>query len=158
VAAGELATELGLTGWSKEEVSPQIRKCLRTWIETREPSEQQNGLRAVRQFLELHGASRFQDAEPVSKTDGSMPVEKVINRAGFRRMADDGETQEYLFLPEVFRSEVCRGFDRDMVIEALKEKNYLVSGKDKRNTQTLRIPGVGVQRVYVISNTIFNTS
>ena len=155
VAAGELATEQGLTGWDPREVASLINKCLQDWMRTREPSDTDRGVRAVKQFLELHEASRFQNFEPGNmKLDGSYPTEKIINRAGFWRTAEDGKTREYLFLPEVFRSEVCRGFDMQTVLQALKDKNLLSTGKEGKNSQSIYIPNVGQQRLYVISSNI----
>jgi len=48
----------------------------------------------------------------------------VINRAGFR-VDEDGETTTYLILTEVFRNEVCDGFDYRTVLKALDARGFL---------------------------------
>ncbi len=121
VAAGELATEWGLTGWSMNEVAPLVKKCLQDWISLREPSDSDRGVRAVKQALEMHGASRYQDIRGGEN-------DRVINRAGYRRASKDAEELEYLIFPEVFRSEVCRGFDWRAVANSLKEQGFLIPG------------------------------
>jgi uncharacterized protein (DUF927 family) len=64
----------------------------------------QPGIAQVRQFIERHGEARF---APWGGEDGDRPT---INRAGFRKPDGNGGV-EYYVLPEVWRSEVCAGFD-----------------------------------------------
>jgi putative DNA primase/helicase len=63
-AAGEIATQAGLTGWPVGESERAARACFAAWLAARGGNG--NGeivamLRQVRRFLETHGAGRFTD-------------------------------------------------------------------------------------------------
>jgi hypothetical protein len=68
-------------------------------------------------------------------------------RAG--RAADGG--REFLVLPEVFRREVCAGFDAKAATRALIEAVWIEPGEGGRTTQKPRIPGIGTTRCYVFT-------
>lgn len=147
VAAGELATEWGLTGWKMEEVAPLVKKCLNEWINYREPGDSDRGVDAVKKFLEMHGASRFQDIKGTES-------QHVINRAGFRRTSTKIEGIEYLIFPEVFRSEVCRGFDWRAVANLLKDTGHLIPASDGILTQSVYVPGGGQHRFFCLQSSV----
>jgi uncharacterized protein (DUF927 family) len=143
-AAGELATIAGATGWPKGEALQAAERCFHDWLARRGTvgaADAEEGIRAVRLFLEWHGAARFQPIHPGSELEQSIP-----NRAGFRR---DGE---YFFLPEVFKAEVLAGFDPKAVLEALRDRGHLVHEADRLQLKP-RILG-RTQRVYAIRDSI----
>lgn len=118
-AAGEIATAWGLTGWEPLEAIEGAQTCFRAWLERRGGAgakEVDEAVAQVRHFIEAHGDARFSDIN--DKADRLR-----INRAGYRRMVD-GVTQ-YLILPEVFKQEVCRGFDYRLVVRALRDRGML---------------------------------
>jgi putative DNA primase/helicase len=78
--------------------------------------------------------------------------EKVVNRAGFR-IDENGDAKEYLILPEVFRREVCVGFDYQVVAKALKERSLLHT-QPPHLTKKCRLPEVGSIRVYALDSSI----
>lgn len=122
--AGETATKLGITKWKPGEATAAAEIIFRAWFENRNgrgTSDAERALSQIRAFIEAHGASRF---EMLTATDESLDTSKIINRAGFRRQNDLGEL-EYLFLPEIFRSEVCKGFDYKFVCKILDERRFL---------------------------------
>ena len=99
----------------------------------------------VRAFFEAHGASRF------ALLDDAFPNDRpIVNRAGFVRTMDDGG-REFLVLPEVFRREVCAGFDAKAATRALIEAGWIEPGEGGRTTQKPRIPGIGTTRCYVFT-------
>lgn len=144
-AAGELATRYGLTGWAEGEATQAALKCFAAWLESFGGSgnrEERAILAQVRAFFEMEGASRF---EYLNATED----QRIHNRAGFYRTGDSGE-REFLVLPEVFRREICQGFDEKMVKKALKDAGVLLPGNDEKPTQVTRIPAFGKSsRVYV---------
>ena len=75
--------------------------------------------------------------------------QRTINRAGFRRVMDDGST-EYWVLPEMYQKEVCHGMDYKLVTRVLKNKNYLELDNAGKTSVSKRVPGLGSMRVYVI--------
>jgi len=105
-------------------------------------AEEREALLQVRLFLEQHGEGRFSLAWDVKNE------RPVSNRAGFRKAAETGAT--YYVLPQVFRSEVCKGLDVRMVAKTMSRRGWLLHERD-RLTTNVRIPGEGPLRVYVIA-------
>ncbi len=113
MAAGELATEFGLTGWREGEARAAAAWALKQWIDGRggtEAAEVRQAVEQVRLFIEHHGEARFQnlhdpDARPVS------------NRVGWRE--GQGEDQRWLIPSEVWKAEVCAGLDPKLVARVL---------------------------------------
>jgi putative DNA primase/helicase len=124
-AAGELATRIGLTGWPKESHAAwkAAKTCFEAWLETRGTFgaiDVERGISAVRRFLQMHGASRFQSVRD--------PDAKIQNRAGWKE-PEDGCTLYYVF-PPVFESEVCRGFDAKAVMQEILKRGHGLRDKD----------------------------
>jgi uncharacterized protein (DUF927 family) len=143
--AGELATHYGLTGWSEGQAGAAARRCLTSWLESFGGTgnrEERAILSQVRCFFEMHGASRFQ-----SKT--ASEDARIPNRAGFVE-THDGE-RRYFVLPEVFRREMCQGFDARRAVAALRAAGWLEPGSDGKATQKPRLPGMGTVRCYVLN-------
>ena len=93
-AAGELATEYGFTGWREGDAIKSLGACFQAWLEDYGTGSREDAalLAQVRQFLETHGASRFQSVDAESAT--------VYNRAGFWR--DKEGVRQYLGTPGNF--------------------------------------------------------
>jgi uncharacterized protein (DUF927 family) len=157
-AAGELATEYGITGWQKGEASAGVSVCMNDWLSVRGdigPLEKNRFKQQLQLFFEQNGESRFtyfsqnysQRTEELNRTDIQ---HKTINRAGFRRKTAIGD-YEYLVLPEVLKMEI-RGFDFRTALIWLKEDGILRPGSDK-SSQNCKIEGAN-RRVYVFSSAI----
>jgi uncharacterized protein (DUF927 family) len=146
--AGELATQEGLTGWQTGEADRAAQTCFAAWLSGFGGAgnlEERAMLSQVRAFFELHGASRFEDMNPVNPDK----AERIINRAGFFRMVTDGR-REYLVLPEAFRNEVCRGLDAKAVKVALINSGMLIPAKNGQPSQNVWVPGFGSTKVYLV--------
>ena len=144
--AGELATHYGLTGWNEGDADQACQQCFAAWLEAFGGAgnrEERAILAQVRAFFETHGASRFEDVT-------AQHDQRIINRAGFFRTSEYG-TREFLVLPEVFKREVCSGFDMKIGIAALTKAGWLEKGEGNRHTQKPRIPGLGPTRCYVLN-------
>jgi putative DNA primase/helicase len=143
---GELATRLGLTSWPQGEAINASVACFNAWLTARggiEDQEIQAALSQVRKFFELHRESRF------TPWDMALAGEsRTINRAGFRRDKEDGT--EFYVLPEVFKQEICGGFDSRFVARLLVERGLLTPGKDGKPAALHRLPGMGPKKTYVI--------
>lgn len=174
-AAGEMATSAGITGWEKGEATEAARTCFAAWLDGRGGSgnvEHGSILRQVSGFFQLHGESRFVWFHRA--TDDHKP--NTIQRAGFKRLitgdgtaissdadhytaygdkvhpkdAEESE-QEYFVLPEVFRNEICKGFNPKTVTRLLIERGLLVpegTGDKASATRKERLPGLGLVRCY----------
>lgn len=178
-AAGELATEVGITGWPKGEATKAATACFNAWLAARGGignSEVGHMLRQVRRFLELHAEGRFSWWHRA----GDDHAARVLNRAGVRRLLDEhghpiktnaqfgaefgdrmppvaGEhtSCEFFILAETFKAEVCNGFDHQAVAKVLQEAGCLVTEERGRYSVKTRLPGIGPARCYRINSTIY---
>jgi putative DNA primase/helicase len=178
-AAGEMATEAGITEWPKGEALAAAKACFNAWIKYRGgagSSDKVAMLRHVRGFLEAHGEGRFSMWHRAS--DDHAP--KTLHRAGVRRMLNDngdpiktngqfgaefgermpsalgeGVSYEYFIMPEVFKTEVCKGFDVQSVCAVLKAHDCLKHDVD-RHTYKQRLPSLGNVNCYWIKPLIFS--
>ena len=145
-AAGELGTSLGVLPWHSGEAFRAAATCLRAWVGQRGgtgAAEVTAGLEQVRRFFQAHGAARFEDLEAIEPRT-------VINRAGYRRR-ESGETVFWVF-SETFKSEVCAGFNMNMICTELKRLGIL-NADTGHNTKNVRTPD-GQRRMYVLSSAI----
>jgi putative DNA primase/helicase len=157
-AAGELATAAGLTGWPEGEAERAARRCFQDWLAARGGlgnSEDRQMLAQVRRFLELHAEGRFSDWNRAD--DDHAP--RTLSRAGFRKAAKDvtGDVESWTFfiLPEVFKTEVCNGFDVRAVLRVLRDAGHLAPDKGRPFDCRPRLPGLGKATVYCIKPSIF---
>ena len=139
--AGELAIQMGLLQWNEGAAGKAIATCFMAWLDDFGNGSREDAAltQQVRLFVEQHGASRFQTMKG---------EERVINRAGYLRINSKG-CPEYLVLPEVFKAEVCKGFDPVRAAKVLDEAGLLIKGNG-RTQQAVRI-GEEVVRCYVLS-------
>jgi putative DNA primase/helicase len=148
-AAGEIATAWGITGWQLGEATQAANTCFHAWLAQRGGGGNQETaamLAQVRQFFELHGDARFTDWDRA--TDDHAP--KTVNRAGFRRADDISGEMEYYVLREVFRGEVCKGFDYKTVCRLLADGGSLET-EGRSYTRKERLPGMGNTSCYRIT-------
>ncbi len=137
---GELATAYGITGWNAGEADQAAKRCFADWLEARGGAgnqEHANMLAQVRGFFEMHGEARFSDLEVA---EGSPEKQRTINRAGFVR-ADQLGNLVYYVLPEVYRKEICEGFDAREVSKLLVNKGWLDTESSGRPAKKVRLPG-----------------
>jgi uncharacterized protein (DUF927 family) len=149
-AAGELATEWGLTGWGEGEAKKAAKRLFREWCDSRETSGSSDMHQAVEQvkaFLQTHKQSRFEEI-------GSYTSDKLMIReqAGFIRCIQDD--YEYLIYPEVFRKEVCKDFPYQQVQKELFARKYLKCNPPDY-TIKVRLPKQGIaQRLYCVRDAL----
>jgi len=178
-AAGELATEAGLTGWPKGESVRAARACFNAWLAARGGTgngEVRAMLKQVQSFFELNGEARFSFWHRA----GDDHAGKTLQRAGVRRIVTDEGVQissdskhlqefgekmsskdgeriqyEYFVLPEVFRTEICKGFAHEAVCKVLTEHECLVMNEPGRYAKKVKLPALGQTRCYHIPAKIF---
>lgn len=157
-AAGELATALGVTGWPDGLALDSARVCLNAWLAERGGAGNMEGdaiLARLRQVIERFGESRFTRWESTAaKVDEHGP--RTIDRLGFRKSMEHGmgdtshTTTTYYVLPEAWRSEIFRGMNLNAVNKELLRRRVLEPGKDGKASTSVRLPGLGLQRCYVV--------
>ncbi|WP_122409366.1 DUF927 domain-containing protein [Pseudomonas viridiflava] len=157
-AAGELATAMGITGWPDGTATTAARVCLNAWMNERGGAGNFEGdaiLARLRQVIERFGESRFTRWESAAaRVDEHGP--RTIDRLGFRKSLEHGlgdmlhTTTTYYVLPEAWRSEIFRGMNVNAVNKELLQRGVLEPGKDGKASTAVRLPGLGLQRCYVI--------
>lgn len=151
-SGGELASELGVTGWDAGVVDWAVGLCFKEWLERRGSvgnREDETGISQVRSFIEAHGASRFErwDSNRSDLAGEIANPEKVINRAGFKRLNEAG-VWEYFIPAEIFKGEICKGLDSRQVARVLVERGFMVPGTAGKVARSLSVPGYGRLRLY----------
>lgn len=151
-AAGDLAGELGLTGWPAREAFRAASVCFRDWLHRRGgggSAEARAMVEQAQHFITLHREGRFTDLRRAH--DDHRP--KTLNEAGFRYYANEAEPPEYWIHPPVFKSEVCKGFRWQDVAGELLRRGLLKpeadgsDGKAPRFDRNERVPSIGRLRV-----------
>lgn len=152
-AAGELASEAGISGWKPGLAMDAARWCFDRWLSGRSTgsSDLDKAITQIRAFL-LANESRF---EEIGKGGGSADPRTVYDRVGFRRRIDDGGT-EYLIPTDSFK-QLCQGHDAKKVAQELGSRGYLRLGEKNRLQVQHRVPEVANGlRVYAIQSRIFD--
>ena len=135
-AAGELATAFGITGWQRGEAEAAARRCFVDWLAARGgsgESEPRAMVAQVQSFIGLHGDGRFTDMGRV----GDDRAPRTLVRAGWR--VDETGGDEFWVLPEVWRSEVCKGHDPVEVAKVLTERGLLKPESPNKFTRRERL-------------------
>jgi putative DNA primase/helicase len=165
--AGELATEAGLTGWPVGTATAAAHRCLNAWIEARPGgiglTEDAQMLRQMRGWFGLHGDSRF---KPWHRTDSDNKPNTPY-MAGWRKeiMGDDRNeagdlvsvpvSREWFVLPDVFRTEACKGFNERAALRLLKDRGHLhMEGKRPGFGCSASPPGAEKCMVYRVKSSI----
>ena len=116
--------------------------ALGQWIEHRggtDPTEKLQAINQVRHLLEVYADSRFEDLEGSDNRP-------IANRLGWCR--GTGIDREFLISKEVWRAELCRGFDPRSVAVWLYEAGAILRASDSFQL-VRRIDGIN-KRVYVL--------
>lgn len=145
-AAGELATNLGLTGWTEGEAERSAVVCFRAWLDQRGTAGDHDieaGIRQVVTFIQQHGSSRFED---ITHDDYHI----AHNRVGFRKYHKDTDVTEYFVLPNLWKDELCRGYDATIIAKEMVARGMLI-GEKGRTTVKPRLGKHGTLRVYKIA-------
>jgi putative DNA primase/helicase len=156
--AGELAIEFGVVPWEEGQPTADAQELLQAWLKERGGAtayEARQIVAQVRHFLAAHGDARFDDLDPppVSVTGQELERRPVLNRAGWRKGA--GDDRRWYVPPEVFRREVCAGFNLTEAARVLAKMGALDKAADGKSAQVVRLPGMKPQRLYVLTPAIF---
>jgi uncharacterized protein (DUF927 family) len=148
---GEYCISIGILPWAPGHAIWGVGKCFIDWLDSRGDNTASEDIRAlaqVRGFIERNGESRFTNMLPKEIEENNIG-QRTINRAGFRRVNDDGST-EYWVLTHMYNDEVCHGFDPKLVTRVLKDKGFLELDSAGKSSVSKLVPGIGRMRVYVL--------
>lgn len=155
-AAGEFASEWGITGWEPGESMKAAQSCFRAWLGSyggEGNQEQRAILQQVRHFLQSHGEARCSDFSRAVTDDTHAP--RVMNKVGWRKYDKAKDETEYYIYSEPFKAEICKGLDYKSVARLLIEKGFMRKGDGKNLAPKVDLPGEGKQRVFHILPAIF---
>ncbi len=161
-AAGELATAAGLTGWESGQAQAATLRVFNAWVEGRPAgigaSEEASMMRQVRGWFEAHGEARLTNWDRAE--DDHRP--QTMHRAGWRRAIEtehgmvEVEAVEWLVLPELFRTEIAKGWNDRAVLRLLAQRGHLMRERGSEYACRVRVPGLGKVQVYRIRSTLFD--
>ena len=123
-AAGELATQAGITGWQAGTASQAAKSCFENWLcnyGRDADHEERQILNQIRAFIQIHGESRF------SNWESNGFYQKVNNRTGFIK------DNNYLFFQSSFE-EACQPFTVKKAVSVLKKHSLLRTNETDRDT------------------------
>jgi uncharacterized protein (DUF927 family) len=149
-AAGELGVQLEILRWEQSAPLNDTTELFKVWLDERggaAPYETRQAVAQVRQFIEMHGDSRFDDV-----TTPDPDRKPVVNRAGFRR--GYGEGRRWLIPPEVWRNEICAGLNPRETAKTLASQHLLETDSEGKFSRSEMVNGKK-QRFYVLTPAIF---
>jgi putative DNA primase/helicase len=159
-AAGELATEAGITGWPAGTATAAARRCFNAWIEARPGgiglAEDAAILRQVRGWYAANGEARFKNWDRAEDDH----ARDVGLRAGWRRAVKTGEGLvevtgwEWFTFPDVFRGEIAKGYSERAALRLLAERGHLHRETEGRYTCRAKPPGAHGVQVYRVKPSI----
>lgn len=155
-AAGELAIRLGILPWREGRAIEASRICFNEWVNSRDGlgnSEGDKAINQVRLFLQMYGTSRFTCFDGAALIGNDM----TPNRAGFRRPSADHTTTDWYVFPDVYKKELCKGFDPKFVTKVLINRSYLIPDSAGKSSCSINLPGLRKSRVYWIKSTIMES-
>lgn len=144
-AAGELATQAGITGWKQGRVFDAVAQCFTTWLGNLgngENMEETKTLEHIKAFFEANGTSRFEDLTVIRQADGEVIRPRIHNRVGYY----DPEDKVYLVSPTMFKKEMCIGINEASVKKVLIKHGWIkefIEGDKKlyvKKTSTNKLP------------------
>src|SRR5262249_43380828 len=105
--AGELATELGITGWEKNEATRAVERCILDWLEQRGGAgslEIQSAIAKLKDACQTQ-QYRFQAVNPPTDPSGNARPERISDRLGYWKTDDEGNML-FLLYPKQFEREI----------------------------------------------------
>lgn len=145
--AGELATEWGFTGWPADTAANACKQLFSEWLAESGSGnlEDRQILRAIREYIEEFGDSRFTDIARANQ-----PGQPTLNqRSGYYELGITDE-KTYLFSSTGLQRAAPNHGTRQ-IISALIEAGALTKTDKGSPSKTIRVPGHGPARFYFVN-------
>jgi len=164
-AAGEIATEAGITGWETGDAVKGVKECFENWIMNNGHDgnqEERNIVKQLSLYLEKHANSKFEKIISLKNSkksdsennieDDSASISKVAgSRSGYFRESD----KVFLIPPNTFE-EICKPYSLKAVIETLVKHELIKADKDSHGTLKINNPNVDYTRAYAVKKSIMD--
>ena len=115
--------------------------------------EDKTALEQVRDYMTRNQFSRFADWHD----DKNRPLSMM----GFRKVDKGDNVTEsavtFYVLPSGWK-EICKGFDSRKVARLCVEAGWLKAGEDGRTQNSIRLPEIGVKRVYQFNTQVLGSA
>lgn len=134
-AAGELASSMGVTGWSEGVAIDAALRCFHDWLTERGgigAGEVADAKNRLRQAIEVDGSSRFfpwhRDPRVVLRS----------RTLGYLRRGDDGNEDQppTYYIHSSGMNEILSGLDRRTVLEGLASEGIIIRQQEKNKGKT----------------------
>lgn len=177
-AAGELASEAGITGWDAGIARAGVRRCFADWLAARghlDNGEDAQALAQVRAFIEKNGDALFtwmhrthDDHRPntalragfkrlVGADGQALKMDEALDYMERRASSESSEkfnaSTDYLILPEAWKRDVCKGLDSATVAELMRKRGHL-QHEPGRLMRSFRVPGLGKVKLYHLKSSV----
>lgn len=141
--AGELATDMGLTGWPEDEALNAAIEGFNLWRSERGQgnTETRHILQGITEFVEMHGDSRFSDISAHPEQAAS-----IRNRAGYWENRAEGRIW---YFNSAALKEAGAGYDIKEITRTLEAEGWLAE-KDGDKSSVRRRAGGQRLRLYAI--------
>ncbi len=146
--AGELASAFEVFNWPNGTSYDSAARLFNEWVTKRGgkgPAEIEDGINALRHFLEQHGASRFAPWNAASNS--------VANRCGY--VKEENGCPTYFIFPLAWRQEILAGHDATLIMKALVERGHLRTEKSGKPQKKERLPNGYQGRFYIVLPSLF---
>ncbi len=147
--AGEMAISFRVVPWPELTAYNAALDCFEDWLRSRGGAwqkEENDAVEAVTGFVSRYG-SRFRCWE--------RPDDTIHDCAGFFRDTKEGTTTTRTFyvFRAAFQNDICgkSGIDHEYAADVLHGRGLLKRDSDGKRTRKERLPGIGNQRVYLIT-------
>lgn len=139
--AGDFAVEFGILPFDVTEIYESLSNVWRSWLDdSSNLSDADRGVRNVREFLQKHGASRFDS--------GKIHESQTRDCAGYRH-------RDLFLFTDVGFKEGCGEFDTQQVATELRKRELLAVDDFTRFKSKHSVPGQpGRQRFYAVREKI----
>jgi putative DNA primase/helicase len=135
--AGDLATTLGITGWSEGEATAAAQTCFKAWLAKRGTvgdHDIEEGIRQVIAFMEKYATSRFETIY-TGGDEVYPPFTGYAGRVGYRQQFIDSKNDScnssswhYYVLPHAWKDELTKGYDSKTIATEMAKRGLLIRG------------------------------
>ena len=162
-AAGEIATNAGITGWTKKEATSAIGAMFRVWMDDRGSAgsgEDMEAISKMRSFLSAHGDSRFSKLLPLARGGWHEDPDQnaIRDRAGwYQPPVEEGDDRSpaICWITSDAWKEITKGMNPLMAARTLRDAGLLITGGGKWLQRQLP-RGLGARRAYAVSEAILS--
>jgi len=143
-------------GGSEGEAYKSAERYLASWMTDREHSANQKdktALEKVRDYMTRNQFSRFADWYDERNRPAAMMGFRKVDKGG----NDSDPVTTFYVLPSGWK-EICKGFDARKVARLCVAAGWLEPGSEGRTQTSVRLPEIGVKRVYQFSSLVLGSA